>query len=291
MPYPYESYRYPVAGEAGWETMPADLAEALRSALHDGYSDASDAEMDDAVANVLDSMSAAEAFNFASALNQIGKGAGQLISDPTFQAVARTALPAVAGIAGGAIGGPLGAAVGSQLGNLAVSALPARPAAAPPAPSAPRPAAAPLAAVPPAPPVPLAPAAPPAAPPAPAAPPPPAAPPAASPVAAGSAAAAQGLVLTQQPEVLRSLLATALGQHGRQTVSGIPVAQVLGMLSQVFGQAAADADELMYLDQQPDSAESVLPDAWAESADALYADLVGADNQELAEAASWEWRD
>ena len=278
MAYPYESYRYPVAGEAGWEAMPADLAEALRSALHEGYADASDAEMDDAVANVLDSMSAAEAFNFASALNQIGKGAGQLISDPTFQAVARTALPAVAGIAGGAIGGPLGAAVGSQLGNLAVSALPARPAAAPPAPpapSAPRPAAAPLAAVPPAPSV----------------PPPPAAPPAASPVAAGSAAAAQGLVLTQQPEVLRSLLATALGQQGRQTVSGIPVAQVLGMLSQVFGQAAADADELMYLDQQPDSAESVLPDAWAESADALYADLVGADNQELAEAASWEWRD
>src|SRR5439155_22447650 len=138
--------------------------------------------------------------------------------------------------------------------------------------------------------VPLAPAAPPAAPPPPVAPPP-AAPPAASPVAAGSAAAAQGLVLTQQPEVLRSLLATALGQQGRQTVSGIPVAQVLGMLSQVFGQAAADADELMYLDQQPDSAESVLPDAWAESADALYADLVGADYQELAEAASWEWRD
>jgi hypothetical protein len=115
--------------------------------------------------------------------------------------------------------------------------------------------------------------------------------PTASPVAAGSAAAAQGLVLTQQPEVLRSLLATALGQHGRQTVSGIPVAEVLGMLSQVFGQAAADADELMYLDQQPGGMESGAPDFWDGSADALYADLLGADNQELAEAASWEWRD
>ena len=54
--------------------MPADLAEALRSALHEGYSDASDAEMDDAVANVLDSMSAAEAFNFASGRGPAGCG-------------------------------------------------------------------------------------------------------------------------------------------------------------------------------------------------------------------------
>jgi hypothetical protein len=73
--------------------------------------------------------------------------------------------------------------------------------------------------------------------------------------------------------------------------NGVPVAQIMGMLSSVFGQAAADADELMYLDQQPDSMESVLPDSWGDSADALYADLIGADNQELAEAASWERRD
>ena len=76
-------------------------------------------------------------------------------------------------------------------------------------------------------------------------------------MAGGSAAAAQGLVLSQQPEMLRSLLATALGQQGRQQVSGVPVAQLLTLFSQVIGQAAADADELMYLEQQPDAAESV----------------------------------
>jgi hypothetical protein len=80
------------------------------------------------------------------------------------------------------------------------------------------------------------------------------------------------------------LLATALGQHGRQQVSGVPVAKVLGMLSQVIGQAAADADELMYLGQQADATDSAPDDAPAGSLRSLYADLLGADNLELAEA-------
>ena len=238
-----DRYLYPASDVAEWAEGPdtAELAEALRSALDEGYADASGEAMGDALANVLDSMSPAEGFNFASALNRISKSAGQLVSDPTFVAVAQTALPIVGGVAGTAIGGPVGTALGSKLGSLAASALPAVPAAP------------------------------------------------ASPVAAGSAAAAQGLVLTQQPEVLRSLLATALGQQGRQTVSGIPVAQVLGTLSQIFGKAAADADELMYLGQQPDSAEGVWADVYGDSADALYADLLGADNQDLAEATGWDW--
>lgn len=278
MRYLDESYFSPDADVADWDGGPdaAELAEALRSALDEGYAEASDEAMDDALANVLDSMSPAEGFNFASALNRISKGAGQLISDPAFVAVAQTALPIVAGAAGTALGGPVGGALAGKLGSMAASALQARPAPAPPAPPAPAPA--------PAPPVPASPAPGPAA---------PAAVPA-SPVAAGSAAAAQGLVLTQQPEVLRSLLATALGQQGRQTISGIPAAQVLSTLSQIFGKAAADADELMYLRQQPGSAESVPADGYADyddSADELYADLLGADNQELAEAAGWDWAD
>jgi hypothetical protein len=281
-----ERYFSPDADMADWadEADAAELAEALRSALDEGYAEASDEAMDDALANVLDAMSPAEGFNFASALNRISKGAGQLISDPAFVAVAQTALPIVAGAAGTALGGPVGGALAGKLGSLAAGALQARPAPAPPAPA----------------PAPLAPPAPaaPAAAPAPAAPPAraplaPASVPAAeaSSVAAGSAAAVQGLVLTQQPEVLCSLLATALGQQGRQTVSGIPVAQVLGTLSQIFAKAAADADELMYLRQQPDSAESVSADVYADSADELYADLLGADNQELAEAVGWDWAD
>jgi hypothetical protein len=267
----------------------ADLTDALRSALNEDYAEAGDEEVSDALANVLDSMSAAEAFNFASALNRIGKGASQLVSDPTFAAVAQTALPIVGSAAGTMIGGPAGTALGGKLGSLAASALPTRPATAPvpaaPVPAAPVPAApvpaAPVPAVPvPAVPAPAAPAAAPATSTGPA-----------SPVAGGSTAAARGLVLTQQPEVLRSLLAAALGEHGRQTVSGVAVPQVLGMLSQVLGEAAADADELMYLGQRPDAADSALEEAPADAIDSLYADLLGADNLELAEAAEWNWPD
>jgi hypothetical protein len=60
------------------------------------------------------------------------------------------------------------------------------------------------------------------------------------------------------------------------------------MLSQVYGRAAADADELMYLGQPPEAMESVLDDAPGSSPRSLYADLLGADNLELAEAAGWD---
>jgi len=264
-----------------------ELADAFRFTLHEGYADASDEEMEDALANVLDSLSPAESFNFASALDRIGKASGQLISNPAVASVARTALPMLGGAAGTLIGGPAGTALGGQLGSFAASALPARsavvPATAQPItavapPGTPAPAAQPAAA---------APAQGAAAIPSPGLPAQPGLAPSAT---GGSAAAAQGLILTQQPDVLRSLLATALGDHGRQTISGIPVAQVLGMLSQVFGKAAADADELMYRAQGPDAAESILG-APADPADLLYADLLGADNLELAEATGWEWPD
>jgi hypothetical protein len=278
--------------DVGWaEDRGAEkLADILRSTMREEYVNASDEEMSDALENVLDSMSPAEAFNFGSALNRIGKSAGQLMSDPTFVSVAGTALPILGGVAGTAIGGPVGTALGGKLGSLAASALSApaapppvaaRPVAAAPAPSA--------AAMPP--PVAAQPVAAATAPSAAAMPPPgvlPLTPSPASSVAGGSAAAAQGLVLTQQPDVLRSLLATALGEHGRQQVSGVPAAQVLGMLSQIIGRAAEDADELMYLGEQANPTEGVFEDVPAGSVRSLYTDLLGADNLELAEAAEWD---
>jgi hypothetical protein len=92
-------------------------------------------------------------------------------------------------------------------------------------------------------------------------------------------------VLCQHTDVLKALLAAAFGQHGRQRINGIPVGQLLALLSQVVGQAAADADELMYLGQQADATEGVLEEVPAGSIRSLYADLIGADNLELAEAA------
>jgi len=285
-------------GESGWhEGLEAEeLADVLRSTMREEYADASDEEMGDALETVLDSMSPAEAFSFGSALNQIGKSASRLASDPAFIQVVRTAAPIAGGALGTVIGGPAGTAVGSRLGTLAANALPggAVPAAAAAAPvaAAPVPGAAPPPGI--SPPVAAQPVA--AAPvPGVTATPPPEVPPAvprpASSVAGGSAAAAQALVLTQQSDVLRSLLATALGQHGRQQVSGLPAAQVINLFRQAVEQAAADADELMYLEQQADAAESVLEDAPAGPVRSLYSDLLGADNLELAEAAEWDGLD
>jgi hypothetical protein len=264
-----------------------DIADALRSTLHERYADASDEAVEHALANVLDSMSPAEAFNFTSALKRIGNSASQMASDPAFVSIAQTALPVLGGAAGTLIGGPVGTALGGKLGSLAASALPTRPgpgpataqraaavlSTAPSSPAAAQPAvgsvmSAPSAAVT-------------------DAPQQMESPPAAT---GGSNAAKKAVVLMNQPEVLKSLVATALGEHGRQAVSGVPVAQILGLLTQVLGTAAADADELMYRYHQPDATESVF-DAEDDSADLLYADLLGADNQELADATGWDWPD
>ena len=319
---PDDSGSYPVMGDLLYESArvealsPEDLADVLRSSLRQEYAEASDEEMGDALENILDSMSAAEAVNFGSAFSKIGKSASRLASDPAFAQIVRVAAPIAGGALGSVIGGPVGTALGSQLGNLAAKALPV-PAAPRPVPpvtapvppvTAPVPSAPVLAAPVPAAALPSAAAVSPSDIPSPPVATPPAAAPAssavtsvpdtplpgparASSVAGGSAAAAQAFVLTQQSEFLRGLLATALGRHGRQQISGVPVAQLLTLFSQVIGQAAADADELMYLEQQADAAESVLDDAPEGSVRTLYVDLLGADNLELAEAAGWEGLD
>jgi hypothetical protein len=284
-----------LTGESSWTDGLGtwELADVLRSTMREEYADASDEEMSDALETVLEAMSPAEALNFGSALNQIGKSATRLASDPTFIQAVRTAAPIAGGALGTVIGGPVGTALGSKLGSLAANALPtgapppsaaavaAPPAAAVAVPGIPAPATAqPVAATP----VPSTTAMP-------SAELPPPAPGPASSVAGGSDAAAQALVLALHPDVLRSLLATALGQHGRQRVSGVPAAQVITLFSQVLGQAAADADELMYLGQQADAPESLPEEASADSAWSLYSDLLGADNLELAEAVEWEGLD
>ena len=51
----------------------ADLADVLRCSLHDDYADASEEIIDEALAEVLDSMSPAESLSVAGALSQIGR--------------------------------------------------------------------------------------------------------------------------------------------------------------------------------------------------------------------------
>jgi hypothetical protein len=267
-----------------------NMTSALRWTLHDECGDADDAQLGVALSRMFDAMTPAEAFDFGSALNQIGRGLSRALSDPTVAAVARTALPIAGGALGTVIGGPVGTALGSQLGTMVAGALPGHP-------GPPATAARPSPAAPPAPPVPVRVPTPPAMPPPPTpaptiAAPPVAAPPvptdpvlgsslAASPVAGGSAAAGQALALSQHPHVLQALLSAALGEHGRTSVGGLPVAQLLGMFSDILGQAAADADELHYVGGGAGDSESV----WDASDDAglrsLYPSLIDADNLEL----------
>jgi hypothetical protein len=237
---------------AGDEPGPGDI---LRGALREDFTDADPEALDDAVGQMLDAMSAAEGFNFAQALQQIGRTATKALSDPTVNSVLRTAVPLAAGAAGTLIGGPLGTAVGSGLGNALVGALPpvagARPGP-PAAPGTPSTAgAAPGTAL-------------------------------ASQLAGGSAAAAQGLVLTQQPEVLKALLSLAVGQAGRPVVNGVPVPQIMNLLSDVFGRAAAHADELMYT--APEQYGEAADEVGAPSPHALYTAFMDANAMELADA-------
>jgi hypothetical protein len=118
-----------------------------------------------------------------------------------------------------------------------------------------------------------------------------AAPPAHPPAAPGSTAATKALVLSQQPDVLAALLALALGQPGRAAVNGIPPAAMMNTLSTMFARAADDADELLAAEDGPPAyfldAEGSLaidPAAPGERADAVYAALIGRENQYLAEA-------
>jgi hypothetical protein len=241
------------------------LGPVLREVMRDDYAGADDEAYDDALDAVLDAMSTAEAFSFQKALRQIQSGAGRVLADPLVGQFARTALPVGAGALGTLIGGPAGTALGSRLGTLAAGALapagqlPNAPAGRPPNAPAGQPPNAPAGR-------------------------PPAAPSGTAPmpqVAGGSAAAAQAAVLTQQPDVLKALVALAMGRHGAQQVGGMPVAAVMNMLSSVFGQAAADADELAYLDGDSGDAEEAYAEPAIGTGRSLYTALMDIENEEF----------
>jgi hypothetical protein len=242
----------------------ADLEMALRGALLVEYANASPGEMSEALINVMESLAPAEAFNFGKALSQIEKGASRALEDPTVRQIAGTALPIVGGAAGTFIGGPAGTAVGAQLGTAAAKALPSSTKSSQP--TLTTTASSPVNANP----IP------------------------AVPSAGGSDAALKGLVLSELPAVKEHLLALALGEHGRRAVGGVPVGAVMNLLSTTFGQAAADADEL--ISEAEDAHLSVLneggqiptdPASPASRAQALYARLLEAEAQRLALARGW----
>lgn len=223
--------------EEDWFDEPSSLSAVLGDALHDCYADAEPEELEEALDNVMDAMSAAEALSVTSALKQIGRASGQVLGDPAVARIAGTALPMGGSALGTVIGGPAGTAIGGGLGQAAAKAL-AGPARALSSPAA---------------------------------------------AAGGSAAAVQAMVLQELGPVREALLRLALGEHGQRSVNGIPVAQLMRTLSSVFGQAAADADELNYLDGDGDDMEAIDSDGAFDGDRWLYTALVDAANEELEE--------
>jgi hypothetical protein len=152
-------------------------------------------------------------------------------------------------LAGGAVGGPAGMAVATGLGNVVGQALAGH---AEPA----RAPAAPAAAKP--------------------------------PVAAGSPAAATAAVLCQMQKPLLATVSTAMGEHGRKTIDGVPVAEIMELLGQVFARAARDAKELQQGSGEPPGylvdAEGDFQADPAERARALYTALVAAETEAISEA-------
>jgi hypothetical protein len=107
------------------------------------------------------------------------------------------------------------------------------------------------------------------------------------PVAVGSPAAATGFLLSQTRPALLATLATAMGDHGSKAIDGVQVADIMTLLSEVYAQAARDADELQQgssdASRHPLDGESDLG-APVDGPRALYTALVAAETEALSEA-------
>lgn len=190
----------------------AELAEALREVLHEDYQDATPEEMQEALFNILGTMTPAEGLNFGKILSQIRRAGKKVLDDPTVGQIAQVVLPVAGATVGTLAGGPAGTAIGGKLGQAAGQAFSkgSQPtSAAPTAPVSP------------------------------------------SSPQGGSAAAEQLLQLTQNPDVLKSLSSLALGSLGNMNVKlgnggpSVPVGGVMNLIGTLAGKAAADADELL----------------------------------------------
>ena len=252
----------------------AALAEALREVLNEDYQDATPEEMQDILFNILDTMTPAAEFSVTSALRKISQAGKKVLRDPTVSQIAQTALPLTGSALGTIYAGPVGTDVGGKLGQAAGQAFTggrkrwAMPA---PAKKAAGNAMRGVTSV------------------------------SHASSQSGSAAAAKLLGLTQNPDMLKSLLALALGSQGRESIQvgqdGPPVQLdgFMNLLSQLVSEAVADADELLRESEEMsaylrDSEDDFLADADSavseDYAQILYETMSDAENQQLATEAA-----
>lgn len=236
-----------------WEESLED-AEVLREVLHEDYSDSPSEEIEEALKNILDSMTLEEGLNFKKILSGIR-------SNSTVGQILQQGLPMAGAAVGTIYGGPLGTALGGAAGNYAAQAFTVKPKGTK-RPSRPKNITRPSAPV--------------------------VRPKKTSPNG-GSTAAAKLLQLTQNPDVLKSLLALSLGKHGKQEIKtdksgkNVKVGAVMNLLSTLLGEAVDDADELARTGSQSsylyDSTGKFLvdPTSSEQRAGLLYESIVGPD--------------
>ena len=216
----------------------AEMVEGFRLGFGDAYAGYPDEVYESVLAELAESMSIAEWGFFKKALKTATKTATSALKSPIVRSLAGKAAPILGGTVGTFLGGPVGTALGAKLGHAAAGALGPRrrPARRVVRQSRRLPRGA---------------------------------------VRGGSVAAKQALMLTQQPQVLQSLLGLAIGQPGKHSIGGIPISQVMGLLSKVFNDAASDADELDYLKQMDGEAVESVPYEAIEYADVIEGAING----------------
>lgn len=219
------------------------VSDALREVLPESYRDASEEMLQETLADMLENMTPAEGFNLNKVLRQIGTTGQQIIRDPMVGQVAGTLLPVAGATIGTIYGGPMGGALGGQLGQAAgqvvqgMSKPATRPVTKPVAAPVAKPATGPTPSQ------------------AAAAAPVPAAPTIANARQPGSTAAAQLLQLTQDPNVLKSLLALSLGAQGCKSIAvgesetAVNIGSFMNLIGTLADKAAADADALTSADE------------------------------------------
>jgi len=237
----------------------AELAEVLREVLHDDYQDKPPEELQEALTNILETMTPAEEINFTNILRDISKAGQNVLKDPTVGQVASTVLPAAGATIGTIYGGPVGTALGGKLGQVAGQAFSGggKPSSA----SAP------------------------------------AQMPAASPKD-GPPSAAKIAALFGNEDFLKGLAAAAFGERGQKSIPigkngpSASVGRFMELLQTLAGKALMEAEELLRETDEmplpsslPDSEGNFDPVDPGDRAEELYRILINAENQRLADEA------
>lgn len=212
-----------------------EIEAGLSNVLGDGIiEEATPEDVESWLGEAMSQLTPLERESVGNALRDLGRWAR---NQSAIRDIAGKALPTVGTIVGTAYGGPVGAAVGGQLGQIAGQAVAGRKPSTEPPSMPPTEPTQPTGAAP------------------------------GGATVSGSQAAGQLAHLIQNPAFLTSLLALAMGRHGRASVpvgergTEVPHGAFMNLLSSLAGRAAQEAEMLSMPDESEETAPSYLLDS------------------------------